>query len=435
MTDHRREAADLQRRFEALAAEHPDVPLAMFEMPLHKPARELVERYVMGLNLPTFALFDDWFTVAMEPDAAHATVRLLARAGDVLRSIERQMPGTVGWLTPVGVNQTPNPDKLAACAIILGIVARRVDVEAVKAGRPSDGWEQIDAVAELFEGGPEPASTRLMVEWHADRERWGSLLVVPDIHKAAAEVLREALDAAALRCDGLFSDSEPVGFAETAEGGVVRFDRRTCWAYFGDGGLGGYGVLYRTPGGVFIRQDVRWDPDKGPDSRKRTIRLITSGEAGAWFVEHDIAPPADLADEVAPLVDGAGSGGLAGGDGTPAGGPPRDAGMMFEQRDAHGFIITPADETAYVSAAGILANHIPVSMDIATPKQLTRVLDDNLQTIRQWRPGGRRNRRSVHLGDWLKHVELNGGNGDGWASPEDAEATKARIRAGKAQGK
>ncbi len=306
MTDHRREAAELQRRFEALAAEHPDVPLALFEMPLHKPARELVERYAMGLNLPTFALFDDWFTVAMEPDAAHATVRLLARAGDVLRSIERQMPGTVEWLTPVRVNQTPNPDELADCSIILGVIARRIDVEALKAGCPSRGWDRIDAVAELFEGGPEPASTRLMVEWHADRERWGSRLAVPDIHKAAAEVLREALGAAALRCDGLFSDSEPVGFAETAEGGVVRFDRRTCRAYFGDGGLGGYGVLYRTPGGAFIRQDVRWDHNKGPDSRKRTIRLITAGEAGAWFVEHDIAPPTGLADEVAPPVDGAG---------------------------------------------------------------------------------------------------------------------------------
>ena len=310
MTDHRREAADLQRRFEALAADHPDVPLAMFDMPAHKPAREVVERYVTGLGLPTFALFDDWFTVAMEDDAeAHQLVKDMAKAGDALRGLERLYPGSVDELVPAVTHAKLNEDGRTDCGVLLGIIARRMQRQAERDQSPRDRWESIEAVAELFEGGPMPASTRLMVEWHADRERWGSLLVVPNIHKAAAEVLREALDAAALRCDGLFSDSEPGGYAERAEGGVVRFDRRTCRAYFGDGGLGGYGVLYRTPGGVFIRQDVRWDPDKGPDSRKRTIRLITSGEAGVWFVEHDTAPPADLADEVAPPVDGAGSGG------------------------------------------------------------------------------------------------------------------------------
>ena len=293
MTDHRREAAELQRRFEALAADHPDVPLAMFEMPLDKPAREVVERYIEGLGLPTFALFDDWFTVAMEPDAAHATVELLASAGDVLRSIERQMPGTVDGLLPVRVNQTPNPDKLAACSIFLGVIARRVDVEAVKAGRPSDGWEQIDAVAELFEGGPMPASTRLMGEWACNRERWGSLLVVSDIHAAAAEALREALGVSALSTRANF-------YAHHLRTLTRRYERwkqaREAWEQ-AHAALQLDAVTLHKPAVEQAERELRDAADKVEPHRKATLaaakRFGFEIAPFAWKVAHLAEHPAD----------------------------------------------------------------------------------------------------------------------------------------------
>jgi hypothetical protein len=105
-----------------------------------------------------------------------------------------------------------------------------------------------------------------------------------------------------------------------------------------------------------------------------------------------------------------------------------------DQRDTDGFIMNPSDISAYVPTVKILANHTPDRVAV-TAKQLTAVLDTNKATIRQHRP--RCNRRSVHMSDWLEHVESTntGGDGDRWASPDEVEARKAAILSEKARRK
>lgn len=104
-----------------------------------------------------------------------------------------------------------------------------------------------------------------------------------------------------------------------------------------------------------------------------------------------------------------------------------------ERRDDNGFVANPTDEAAYVPLTKILSEHTPPHV-ADDAKGLTRYLDAHKGDVRQWRP--RPNRRSVHLGDWLRSIAPKPkGGGDTWADDTAGivERTKA-IRARKAAG-
>ncbi len=71
-----------------------------------------------------------------------------------------------------------------------------------------------------------------------------------------------------------------------------------------------------------------------------------------------------------------------------------------ESVDSKGFVTSPSDPTAYVSAATIRREHCPDGLSL-THKQLVAILAKNPK-IKQWRP--RSNRLSVHLPDWLAYL-------------------------------
>lgn len=96
-----------------------------------------------------------------------------------------------------------------------------------------------------------------------------------------------------------------------------------------------------------------------------------------------------------------------------------------ERRDEDGFIINPVDEAAYVPLMDVLNEHTPghIAVDYRGMKYY---LDTHKQVVRQWRP--RQNRRSVHLGDWIRLVSLNSnGKDDGWADDPAGVASRKKI--------
>lgn len=77
--------------------------------------------------------------------------------------------------------------------------------------------------------------------------------------------------------------------------------------------------------------------------------------------------------------------------------------------DAKGYVVRPADPSAYVPANTLLAEHIPDGL-MVTQKSLPAILADySSNRIRWTRPPGRDgaprpNRRNIHLTDWLSYI-------------------------------
>ncbi|MFQ5807429.1 MAG: hypothetical protein ACE5I3_13355, partial [Phycisphaerae bacterium] len=166
----------------------------------------------------------------------------------------------------------------------------------------------------------------------------------------------------------------------------------------------------------------------------------------AYMSEIDDAASAcsDLATVLADELEAALSGGNA------DVGPGEDAHELVGQAgepDATGYVAHPTDRSAYVSAGDIVSKHTPAKMPL-TAKQLTQVLEDyGTNHIRWTRPAGRdgkprKNRRSIHVTDWLAYVERQRASGvaadeNGWptvSSDEIAERADA-IRRQKPAGK
>lgn len=113
--------------------------------------------------------------------------------------------------------------------------------------------------------------------------------------------------------------------------------------------------------------------------------------------------------------------------------PAVQAGVDADQPDAHGYVATPTDPSAYVSAAKILAEHTPLEWRLTAVK-LGRLLDDYADTRVRWtRPAAQR--RSVHLADWTRCVERRkAGAGDSWPAQAAGELASrtAAVRRGRA---
>lgn len=111
--------------------------------------------------------------------------------------------------------------------------------------------------------------------------------------------------------------------------------------------------------------------------------------------------------------------------------------------DEAGYVRNPVDESAYVSATSILADHTPPEFRL-THKQLVGYIEDFSKNHIRWsRPLGddgkpRSNRLTVHLADWAEYVKRRQpAEDDGTAKvlPKEIEEREAAIRATKAKGK
>jgi len=91
--------------------------------------------------------------------------------------------------------------------------------------------------------------------------------------------------------------------------------------------------------------------------------------------------------------------------------------------DEKGYVVQPADPSAFVPAAEIVSNYAPKEMPL-TSKRLTQILENYPEARVRWtRPPGkngkaRHNRRSVHLTDWNEYVKRFR-RGGGLAKGED----------------
>lgn len=102
----------------------------------------------------------------------------------------------------------------------------------------------------------------------------------------------------------------------------------------------------------------------------------------------------------------------------------RRGGDKDDVPDAEGFVRNPSDETVYRSAYKIIADYPAVAIDI---KHLNKILAENPE-IRRWKP--RKNRLSVHLGDWQRYVDSKSEKtDDGWNDdPAEVEKAKAEVK-------
>lgn len=110
---------------------------------------------------------------------------------------------------------------------------------------------------------------------------------------------------------------------------------------------------------------------------------------------------------------------------------------------ADGYVEQPADPTAYVPMATILAEHAGELRGDLTERRLRTIIEDHATNRIRWtRPltkDGKRaqNRRHVHLNDWLDWLRRTCGTADGDNLPDPAhvERTKAAMRQRKAAGR
>jgi len=98
-----------------------------------------------------------------------------------------------------------------------------------------------------------------------------------------------------------------------------------------------------------------------------------------------------------------------------------------EERDADGYVISPLDRAAYIPMQEAL-NLIPITVGM-TRRKLGTLLDNNRDSIRQYKPG--KKRRMVHCGDFAGHIRTRAATDGDWASPEEVERRKAVMRAQK----
>jgi len=77
-----------------------------------------------------------------------------------------------------------------------------------------------------------------------------------------------------------------------------------------------------------------------------------------------------------------------------------------DQPNAQGYVQSPSDPSAYVSAMSILNEHCDPII-ATTRRHIRKILDDNPE-IRRWKP--RINRMNIHLADWAKYVNKQQGN-------------------------
>lgn len=99
---------------------------------------------------------------------------------------------------------------------------------------------------------------------------------------------------------------------------------------------------------------------------------------------------------------------------------------MREARDENGFVKNPLDPTAYCPATRIIQDFPTQVKDL---RHLNEILQKNVR-IRRWKP--RKNRLSVHLGDWRAYVDNLTRSSDGWSSSDsDIEARIEMMSAGK----
>jgi hypothetical protein len=108
-----------------------------------------------------------------------------------------------------------------------------------------------------------------------------------------------------------------------------------------------------------------------------------------------------------------------------------------------GYVKSPVDPAAYVPAAGIVSKHTPLELPIS-PKELVTIVEDyDAHRVRWTRPLGKNgrpvpNRRSVHLGDWLRYLRQSRRAGAGeWPrlSGNELEQRKAAVRDARHAGK
>jgi hypothetical protein len=122
---------------------------------------------------------------------------------------------------------------------------------------------------------------------------------------------------------------------------------------------------------------------------------------------------------------------------------PAEAVSASDKPDEHGYVESPADSKTYAPAADILAEHTPDALSVSM-KELGTILEDyHTNRVRWTRPLGKngqpkRNRRSVHLGDWTAYVKRRvPAEEDGFPRLTEAEleSRKAAVRNGKHAGK
>ncbi len=111
--------------------------------------------------------------------------------------------------------------------------------------------------------------------------------------------------------------------------------------------------------------------------------------------------------------------------------------------DERGYVETPTDPTAYVSASDIVNKHTLVDMPL-TVKQLAVIVEDfATHRVRWTRPRDKQgkpigNRRNVHLGNWAAYCKKQRGtDADGFprSTPEGIEARKQAVHHARQPGK
>lgn len=161
--------------------------------------------------------------------------------------------------------------------------------------------------------------------------------------------------------------------------------------------------------------------------RNRDERAIRDALAYRFRVQHAASLPWS---EVANVLRG-------------AMGAPQTPASTDDAPDEHGYVASPTDSAAYVPASGILAEHTPADM-ACTVREMSRMLDNFVETGVRWtRPIGKNgrpvpNRRSVHLGDWLRYLgQSRRADAGEWPrlSDNELEQRKAAVRATKHAGK
>ncbi|MBI5863437.1 MAG: hypothetical protein HZB38_02775 [Planctomycetes bacterium] len=127
--------------------------------------------------------------------------------------------------------------------------------------------------------------------------------------------------------------------------------------------------------------------------------------------------------------------------------PPRQSPMQAASQgdtpDEHGYVERPADPTAYVPAADILAKHTPADLPVSMKELGTIIENFHTNRVRWTRPLGKNgqpvpNRRNVHLGDWSAYLKRRADpESDGFPrlSETEFERRKAAVRDARHAGK
>lgn len=89
--------------------------------------------------------------------------------------------------------------------------------------------------------------------------------------------------------------------------------------------------------------------------------------------------------------------------------PPADAVSQGDKPNKRGYVESPVDPAAYVSASDILTKHTPAALSVSMKELGTILKDYDTNRVRWTRPLGKNgrpvpNRRSVHLGDWVAYL-------------------------------